>query len=154
MTIARALGEGSGAMLDLLEYEIGWELPAGVDRAALEELVCDCLSIVSDLFGYRRGAGANAVACVMREFGDEFGDAFKWVGHVHSGQVRKVKEAEIRLLARYPEHPMLLGWVEALHCLLYGLAQWHSRTERCAAVHEGDGWTVQLTVAPACPDPF
>ena len=63
-------------MLDLIEYEIGWELPAGVDREALEEVVCDCLSIVSDLFGYRHGQGANAVACSMREFGE----AFKWAG--------------------------------------------------------------------------
>lgn len=71
-------------MLDLIEYEIGWELPAGVDREALEEVVCDCLSIVSDLFGYRHGQGANAVACSMREFGE----AFKWAGHVHSGTGR------------------------------------------------------------------
>lgn len=153
----RRTAVGMRANLDLIEYQIGWELPAEViadeDLRGMLDAAADCVTLLRELFGYG-GGQAGLVDAVMREFGDDFGDAFKWVSHMHQRQVRELRERETRLVARYPEHPMLLAWSGALHCAIYGLAQWHSRARRNRTTHSSDGWTVQLTITPACPDPF
>ena len=90
----------------------------------------------------------------MQEFGDSEADAFKWVTHMHSRAVQELGQLESILMKRYPQHPMLTAWFDALHCAIYGFAQWHSRAPRYRAVHQTAGWTVQITITPACPDPF
>jgi hypothetical protein len=90
----------------------------------------------------------------MREFGDDAGEAFKWVASMHTRQVRRVRELEGALLERHAAYPMLMAWVDALHCMIYGLAQWHSRAGRFQAVREMAGWKIAVNVSPACPDPF
>lgn len=136
-------------LMALLEYELGWALPAGVDVRELMEAAGDCVAIGRELIGH----GA-LVECVMREFGDDAGEAFKWVANMHTRQVRRVRELEGALLGRHPEHPMLTAWVDALHCMIYGLAQWHSRAGRFQASREMAGWKIAVSISPACPDPF
>ena len=58
------------------------------------------------------------------------------------------------LLLRHAEHPMLMAWVDALHCMIYGLAQWHSRARWFQASREMAGWKIAVSISPACPDPF
>jgi hypothetical protein len=116
------------ALVELLEYQLGWALPAEVDVRELMEAAADCVAIGRELIGH----GA-LVDCVMREFGDDAGEAFKWVASMHTRQVRRVRE---------------------LHCMIYGLAQWHSRAGRFQAVREMAGWKIAVNVSPACPDPF
>jgi len=147
--------------LDFLEYEIDWELPEEVLRdpkmAVVADAAADCVAICNDLFGFtkdRSNRWANFVGCAMAEFGDDMGEAFKWVAHMHNSQVQKIRQNEALLLKQYPEHPMLAAWFEALHCMVYGFAQWHMRAPRYRPVHESDGWTVQITITPECPDPF
>jgi hypothetical protein len=49
---------------------------------------------------------------------------------------------------------MLMAWVDALHCMIYGLAQWHSRARWFQASREMAGWKIAVSISPACPDPF
>lgn len=137
------------ALVELLEYQLGWALPAEVDVRELMEAAADCVAIGRELIGH----GA-LVDCVMREFGDDAGEAFKWVANMHTRQVRRVRELEGALLERHAAYPMLMAWVDALHCMIYGLAQWHSRAGRFQAVREMAGWKIAVNVSPACPDPF
>jgi hypothetical protein len=137
------------ALVELLEYQLGWALPAEVDVRELMEAAADCVAIGRELIGH----GA-LVDCVMREFGDDAGEAFKWVASMHTRQVRRVRELEGALLERHAAYPMLMAWVDALHCMIYGLAQWHSRAGRFQAVREMAGWKIAVNVSPACPDPF
>lgn len=152
---------GMAPNLDFIEYQIGWELPEEVladsDMKAVESAAADCVAICNDLFGFtkdRRSIWANFVSCAMNEFGDDAGEAFKWVTHMHSRKVQELRQHEALLLKRYPQHPMLTAWFDALHCVIYGFAQWHSRAPRYRAIHESGCWRVQLTITPACPDPF
>ena len=133
----------------LLEYELDWALPAEVDVRELMEAAADCVAIGRELIGH----GA-LVECVMREFGDDAGEAFKWVANMHTRQVRRVRELEGALLLRYAELPMLMAWVDALHCMIYGMAQWHSRVRRFKAAGDPEGWKIAVSISPACPDPF
>lgn len=139
--------------MDFVEYEIGWELPEEVfaDSAMreVEEAAGDCMAIMKDLFGE-----TELVAYVMEEFGDSAGEAFKWVNNMHARQVRRLRDLEAGFYERYPQHPMLTAWFDALHCVIYGFAQWHSRAPHCRTVHERTGWAVTVTVSPACPEPF
>ena len=136
-------------LMALLEYELGWAMPAGVDVRELAEAAGDCVAIGRDLIGH-----GGLVGCVMREFGDDAGETFKWVANMHTRQVRRVRELEVELLRRHAEQPMLMAWVEALHCMIYGLAQWHRRAGRFQAAGEMAGWKIGVNVSPACPDPF
>lgn len=137
------------ALAELLDYQLGWALPSEVDARELLAAAGDCVAIGRELFGH----GA-LVECVMREFGDDAGEAFKWVANMHTRQVRRVRELEMALLARHPEHPMLMAWVDTLHCMIYGLAQWHSRARCFQTAAEPAGWKIAVSVSPACPDPF
>lgn len=152
---------GMAPNMDFIEYQIGWELPEEVladpDMKAVESAAADCVAICNDLFGFtkdRSFAWANFVSCAMQEFGDSPAEAFKWVTHMHSRKVQELRQHEATLMKRYPRHPMLTAWFDALHCVIYGFAQWHSRAPRYRATHEASGWTVQITITPACPDPF
>ncbi|MBI2689701.1 MAG: hypothetical protein HYX27_25615 [Acidobacteria bacterium] len=152
---------GLRAAFDLIEYQIAWELPGEVaaDPELQEALyaAADCVAIGKDLCGFtndRAQGRANFVLCAANEFGDDAGEAFKWVSHMHTCQVQELRRYETVLMTRYPRHPMLTAWFDALHCAIYGFAQWHSRAPRFQATHLADGWTVQITITPACPDPF
>ena len=147
--------------LDFIEYQIGWELPEEIltdpDMKAVEDAAADCVAICNDLFGFTKDLSCrwpNFVSCAMQEFNDEAGDAFKWVTNMHSCKVRELRQREAILIKRYPQHSMLTAWLDALHCVIYGFAQWHSRAPRYCGTHEFNGWTAQITVTPACPDPF
>lgn len=147
--------------LDFIEYQLGWEVPEEVladdEMMAVETTAGECVAIAGDLFGFTRDremGRANLVTCAMQEFGENEGDAFKWVGHMHSRTVQELRQLGDSLIRRYAQHPMLAAWFDALHCAIYGFAQWHSRAPRFQATHEADGWTLQVIVTPACHDPF
>lgn len=147
--------------IELLAYQLGWEVPgevlADASMRAVEVAAGNCVAIGRDLFGYTQDVEAkrsNLLSEVMAEYGDSVGEAFKWAAQMHTRQVRELRQHEAALVARHPEHPMLTAWFDALHCMIYGFAQWHSRAPRYSATQEAAGWTVQITVSPACPDPF
>lgn len=152
---------GTSRFIALVSYQLGWEVPGAVladaDMRAVEVAAGNCVAIGRDLFGFggdARERAPNLLTEVMAEFGDSVGDAFKWAAQMHTRQVRDVRRHETALVARYPEHPMLTAWFDALHCMIYGFAQWHARAPKYSATQELAGWTVQIAVSPACPDPF
>lgn len=157
----RRMNVGMLPTLDLVEYEIGWERPAEVladpDMAEVERAAADAVTLMEALFAFSadgRAGRSNLVARAMEEFDDDAGGAFRWVGQMHTCCLQDLRRSEALLLQRHACHPMLTAWFDALHCVIYGLAQWHSRAPRYRNVHQSGGWTIQITVRPECQDPF
>lgn len=153
--LVREINVGMIPVIDWIEYDLGRELPAALHAhpamAAVVRAACRAVAFTNELYGYSKDRAAgwiNSVACAERERATSAVRGFARVIALHDDAVGALIAAGAELVAAAPDHGLAAAWLDRLHHLVAGFAQWHARAPRYAAEHAVASGRVVLRRAP------